>query len=306
MRHYRKKITNSIFVVSLLTFFFLPAAYTLSSRSVPQEAVLKLPDSVSAELGFIERASDLISKGNFAAADELIRQSYSEDPNELNTSTRQLLEIVEEHEKISEQMKLAREAAYQEKLAELEKIRTESESDVNDINDANDVNDITLVLSAIANVSEIANEEQRKQLLAEEYVQETIQKAIDKAAGFEIEGKWLEAYTVCYIWLNAIDPDEKGYSDYGQKLYDKAVIAASLQDNACETREERYQGVDKSIFVRAIGYLDMNFVNNLDYEQMAIDSIERCQLVGEVMEFPPEDFQIPIENRQTSIWWKTP
>ena len=93
MRHYRKKITNSIFAVSLLTFFFLPAAYTLSSRSEPQEAVLKLPDSVSVELGFIERASDFISMGNFDAADELIRQNYGKDPNELNTSPRQLLEI---------------------------------------------------------------------------------------------------------------------------------------------------------------------------------------------------------------------
>ena len=201
-------------------------------------------------------------------------------------------------------MKQAREATYQEKLAELEKVRIESESDVNDINDVNDVNDISLALSAITNVSEIANEEQRKQLLSEEYVQGVIQEAIDKAAGFEAEGKWLEAYTSCYIWLNAIDPNEKGYSDYAQKLYDKAVIAASLQDNACETREERYKGVDKSIFVRTIGYLDMNYVNNLDYKQMAINSIKRCQLLGEVMGFPLEDFKIPVENQQSETEYK--
>ncbi len=307
MRHYRIKIISSILIISLLTFVFSPAAYTLSSRptpSQPKEAVLKIPESVSVELGFIERASDLICKGNFDAADELVKQSYGGDPNELNNSSRQLLEIVEEYKNISEQMKLAREATYQKKLAELEKIRIESESDVNDINDANDVNDISLVLSAITNVSEIANKEQRKQLLSEEYVQDVIQKAIDEASGFEIEGKWLEAYTSCYYWLNAIDPNEKGYSDYAQKLYDKAVIAASLQDNACETREERYKGVDESIFVRAVGYLDMNYVNNLDYKQMAIKSIERCRLLGEVMEFPLEDFQIPAENQQSETEYK--
>ena len=294
MRLYRIKIISSIFIISLLTSVFSPAAYTLSSRPAPtesQENVLKIPESVSVGLSFIERASDLICKGDFDAADELVKQSYNEEPNEFKGSSRQLSEIVDEYKNIREQMKQAREATYQEKLAELEKVRIESESDVNDINDVNDVNDISLALSAITNVSEIANEEQRKQLLSEEYVQGVIQEAIDKAAGFEAEGKWLEAYTSCYIWLNAIDPNEKGYSDYAQKLYDKAVIAASLQDNACETREERYKGVDKSIFVRTIGYLDMNYVNNLDYKQMAINSIKHCQLLGEVMGFPLEDFK---------------
>jgi len=307
MRLYRIKLISSIFIISLLISVFSPAAYTLSSRPAPsdlQENVLKLPESVSAELSFIEQASDLICKGNFDAADEFVKQSYSEDPNEFNSSSRELLEIIEKYKDISEQMKIAREAAYQEKLDELEKIRIESESDVNDINDANDVNDIALVLSAITNVSEIANEEQRKQLLSDEYVQEVIQEAIDIAAEFEVEGKWLEAYTSCYIWLNAIDPNEKGYSDYAQKLYDKAVIAASFQDNACETREERYKGVDKSIFVRTIGYLDMNYVNILDYKQMAIKSTERCQLLGEVMGFPLEDFEIPAENQQSDAEYK--
>ena len=307
MRLYRIKLISSIFIISLLISVFSPAAYTLSSRPAPsdlQENVLKLPESVSAELSFIEQASDLICKGNFDAEDEFVKQSYSEDPNEFNSSSRELLEIIEKYKDISEQMKIAREAAYQEKLDELEKIRIESESDVNDINDANDVNDIALVLSAITNVSEIANEEQRKQLLSDEYVQEVIQEAIDIAAEFEVEGKWLEAYTSCYIWLNAIDPNEKGYSDYAQKLYDKAVIAASFQDNACETREERYKGVDKSIFVRTIGYLDMNYVNILDYKQMAIKSTERCQLLGEVMGFPLEDFEIPAENQQSDAEYK--
>jgi carboxyl-terminal processing protease len=307
MRHYRIKIISSIFIISLLTFVFSPAAYTLSSRpapSEPQNTVWKIPESVSVELGIIERTSDLICQGNFDAADDLVKQSYGEDPNELNNSSRQLLEIVEEYKNISEQMKLARDAAYEEKLAELDQLRIASESDVNDINDVNDVNDVTVILSAIVEVSEIANKEQKEQLLSDAYVQKVLQEAIDKAAEFEVEGKWLEAYTNCYYWLSAIDPEENGYSDYAQKLYEKAVIAASLQDNACETREERYHGVDKTIFIRAIGYLDMNFVNKLDYKLMAINSIERCQLLGEVMEFPPEDFQITIENQQSETEYK--
>ena len=301
MRYYRIKITFSIVVISLLTFVFSPAAFTLSSRPAPselQENALRIPENVSAELSFIDRASDLICKGNFDAADELVKH---EDPNEQNSSSRQLLEIVNEYDNIIEQMKQSREATYQEKLDELDKVRLESESDVNDVND---VNDISSVLSAIANVSEIASEDQREQLLSDEYVHGIIQEAIDKAAEFEVEGKWLEAYTSCYYWLGAIDPNEKAYSDYAQKLYDKAVIAASFQDNACETREERYKGVDESIFVRAIGYLDMNYVNNLDYQQMSIKSIKRCQLLGEVMEFPLEDFKMPTENQQTETEYK--
>jgi len=128
---------------------------------------------------------------------------------------------------------------YVERLAELDKLRTTT--------DVNDVNDIIEVLAAVANVSELADKQQEEKLLSDEFVKEVMQEAIDKSTSYELEGKWLEAYTNCYFWLVVIDPNNDGYSDYAQQLYDKATIAASLEDSACETREERYQGVEKKI-----------------------------------------------------------
>ncbi|MBN2182126.1 MAG: S41 family peptidase, partial [Sedimentisphaerales bacterium] len=140
---------------------------------------------------------------------------------------------------------------------------------------------------------------QKEQLLSDGFVKDIIQKAIDKATTYEVEGKWLEAYINCYAWLVVLDPNNEGYSDYAQKIYDKATIAASLEDSACETTEERYNGVDKKIYIRTINFLDLHYVNKIDYKQMTAKAIDRCLLLGEVMKFPPEDIKISEEKRKT-------
>jgi carboxyl-terminal processing protease len=110
-----------------------------------------------------------------------------------------------------------------------------------------------------------------------------LQKAIDNAAELEMEGKWLEAYTNCYVWLMAIDPDNEGYSDYADQLLDKAAIAVSFEDSPCETREERFSKINKQMFIRTIFFLDLYYVNVIDYGQMANKAIERCKLLVEVI-----------------------
>jgi len=160
------------------------------------------------------------------------------------------------------------------------------------------------VLSAVADVSELANKQQEEKLLSDEFVKDVIHRATDKATGYELEGKWLEAYTNCYFWLVVIDPNNDGYSDYAQQIYDKAIIAASLEDSACETREERYQGVNKQLFIRAVNYLDLHYVNKIDYKEMADKALEQCKLLGEVMEFPPEDFNVPKENQKSEVKYR--
>ncbi len=114
----------------------------------------------------------------------------------------------------------------------------------------NEPNDLTVVLSAIADITELANQKQKEEVLAEPYVKKVIRGAMDKAAGFEVKGKWIDAYSNCYYWLAAIDPNNQGYKKYAEKIYDKALIAASLEDSPCETRKERYEGVKKEIFMR--------------------------------------------------------
>ncbi|MFH1719108.1 MAG: S41 family peptidase [Planctomycetota bacterium] len=235
----------------------------------------------SSESGALAQACELIYQGKFDAANELIQQTRKSQPTQLSTTTAQLSQIVEEYGDISEQRKSAQKAAYAETLDELEKLKTKA--DANDVNDVNDVNDIISVLSVVVRAGEFADQKQKDQLLADPFVKETVQKAVDKAAGFEVDGKWLEAYTNCYYWLVAIDPNNQGYSDYAEQLLDKATVAMAFEDSPCETSKERFQGVQESMFLRAVDFLDTHYVNNLDYSQMATKGVERCKLLAEVI-----------------------
>jgi carboxyl-terminal processing protease len=209
-----------------------------------------------------------------------------------------LAQIVQEYKDISQQRERAQEAAYKEHVSQLEKLR--AEADTNDGNDVivGDVNDIVKVMSVIAEVFEFADQTQKEQLLSDALVKDIVQKAIDKAAEFEVKGKWLEAYANCYTWLAAIYPDNEAYSDYAQQLLDKAVIAAAFQDNPCETREERFQGVREEIFVRAINALSLDYVSVIDYGKMATKAIEQCRLLAEVLD---PRFSILDEYRESRV-----
>ena len=266
-----------IWLVWLVTIVFSSAAFGFTARPVVLgscESGDKVTKSESSEPNFVETAFELIYQGKFDAAGELIKQSGQDAHPQLV----QLAEIIQEYKDISQPRQLAREAAYQEQLSELGKFRAKT-----DTNDVNDVNDMSGVLLVIAKACEFADEAQREQLLSEAFVKQILQKAIDKAAEFEVEGKWLEAYTSCYSWLQAIEPNNEAYSDYADQLLDKAAISASFQDSPCETSEERYKGVKEDMFVWAIRFLNLHYISIIDYGQMATKAIRRCKLLAEVI-----------------------
>ena len=298
MKNKRFKLYHLICLFCLATILFSSVTCALASRSSKstiREDVQDVPESSLAELDVVGQVCSFIDQGKFDDAGELIKKT-SDDPNRLGNTALQLLQITDEYQGISQQMKQAKEAVYAERIEQLDKLRSET--------DVNDVNDIIEVLSAVADVSELANEQQKEKLLTDEFVRDIMHTAIDKATGYELEGKWLEAYTDCYFWLVVIDPNNDGYSDYAQQLYDKATIAASLEDSACETREERYHGVNKQIFIRTVNYLDLHYVNKIDYKEMANKALEQCQLLGEVMEFHHEDFNDPNENQKSEVEYR--
>ena len=298
MKNKRFKLQHLICLFCLATILFSSVTCALASRSSKstiREDVQDVPESSLAELDIVGQVCSFIDQGKFDDAGELIKKT-SDDPNRLGNTALQLLQITDEYQGISQQMKQAKEAVYAERIEQLDKLRSET--------DVNDVNDIIEVLSAVADVSELANEQQKEKLLTDEFVRDIMHTAIDKATGYELEGKWLEAYTDCYFWLVVIDPNNDGYSDYAQQLYDKATIAASLEDSACETREERYHGVNKQIFIRTVNYLDLHYVNKIDYKEMANKALEQCQLLGEVMEFHTEDFNDPNENQKSEVEYR--
>ena len=261
---------------NLIGLFWL-ATIVLSSTAYSS----KPAESLFVESGVISQAFKLISEGQFDAADELIKQSSNDNPAQLDKATPQLLQVVDQYKSISQQRQSAKEAAYVEALAELEKFQTPAEA--NDVNDANETDRLISTLSAINKTAEFADEAQKKKLLSDPFVKEAMQKAIDKAAEYEVEGKWLEAYTNCYGWLMAIDPVNEGYSDYGQQLLDKATIAMAFEDSPCETSAERFQGVKKELFVSAINFLNSNYVNIINYNDLATEALQRCKLLAEVI-----------------------
>jgi len=232
------------------------------------------PKAQSTEPGVVEAACELISQGKFDAAAELIESV----PSQYNTNLHRLLELVYEYRAMNQWRQAAREAAYRRQLARLEEFRVAPDS-----NDANDVSNITKVLSVIAQASEFADEKQKEQLLSDTFVKGTFQEAIDKAAQFESKGKWLDAYITCYSWLQSIEPDNQQYSDYAEQLIEKANIVASFKSSPCETCEERYEKVEKQMFVLAIRALSFNYVNIIDYRQMAAKAVRRCEMLAKVM-----------------------
>lgn len=273
------------------------AGYGFFSKRAPVEAAKSestepnaagASESSSAQASVVEVAGELIRQGDFEAAGELIKHELDVSPGSTaQPQVDQLALIVQQYEAISEQRQSAREAAYQEQLDELDKLRTaahkEDANDLSGISDANDVNDISAVLSVIANASALADEQQRSELLSKPFVNQTFERAIDKASEFELEGKWLDAYTNCYYWLLASDPNNEAYVDYAEQLIDKAAIVASFQDSPCETHEERYEGVKKEMFLQAIEALNYRYVSVMDYGEMASEAIGRCELLAEVM-----------------------
>ena len=268
---------NKKYLIHNLARLFWLVTIVLSSAAYSGNAA----ESLSVESGVISQAFELISEGKFDAADELIKQGGNGNPIQLKGAAPRLLQVVDQYKIISQQRNSAKEAAYAEALVELEKFQNPAE--VNDVNDVNETDNLISTLSVINKTREFANDEQKKQLLSDPFVKEAMQKAIDKAAEYEVKGKWLEAYTNCYGWLMAIDPDNEGYSDYGQQLLDKATIAMAFEDSPCETSSERFQGVREELFVRAINFLNTHYVNIVNYNEVATKAIKRCKLLAEVI-----------------------
>jgi carboxyl-terminal processing protease len=270
MQDTRYKIRNPIRLFWLITILLTSTAFTGLAAG-----------SVSVETGTLGQACKLICEGQFEAADKLIKQGGNDEAAQLDVAAPRLVQVVDQYKSISQQRQSARDAAYSEALAELEKFKAPSQA--NDVNDANSADHLISVLSSITKTGEFADDAQKKQLMSDTFVKEAMQEAIDKAAKYEVEGKWLEAYTNCYAWLVAIDPNNEGYSDYAQQLLDKATIAMAFEDSPCETSAERFGGVKEELFIRAINFLNSNYVSIINYDEMAAKAIEHCKLLAEVI-----------------------
>lgn len=233
------------------------------------------------ESNVAEVASELICQGNFEAAKQLIEEQ-SRTGGGAGEQVSCLTEILKEYEEIRQRRQSERESVYEERLEKLAKLES-GERDGNDVNDVNEQDRVSAVLSAVARAWKFADSEQKRELLSKEFVQEAIGEAKAEAAEHESRGEWLEAYLVCWSWLAAVEPNNKGYAEHADELAEKAEIAGAFQDSPCETASERFENVKKRMFIRAIDALNFNYVSKIDYLDMALKGLRRCRSLAEVV-----------------------
>jgi hypothetical protein len=157
-----------------------------SAAAIQPEAVVDSNNSP------VKQVCTAICKGDFAAAGKLLEEKKFSTLE--NTAAGQLKNIVSEYEKLEQQRQKSKEQAYSEQLKEFEKFRKLMTAKVNDVNEANDIPKVLLV---VVKTEEFANERQKQELLADSFVNQTIEKAKKKAAKLESEGKWLDSYISC-------------------------------------------------------------------------------------------------------------
>ncbi|OHB68453.1 MAG: hypothetical protein A2Y77_11490 [Planctomycetes bacterium RBG_13_62_9] len=257
--------------------------------------VAAAPAAVSAPVDVVTAVCDLIACGRFHEAAERVARVEPSD----GVRVREVKGIIARYEQISQHRRQAKETAFQKQRDELAKLRsvvdleklpqmakTGSYADLEEYSsagDPNEPNDVTDVLAVMTRAVEFADSTQKVALLSDPFVTRVLQKAVDHSATLETRGRWLDAYTSYFYWLAAIDPNNKGYSTHAEELLDRAGIAASFQDSPCETCNERYEGVEKYMFQRAMDALSLHYVNDIDYGQMATRAVKRCRLLAEVL-----------------------
>ncbi|MCK4753380.1 MAG: S41 family peptidase [Planctomycetes bacterium] len=287
-------ISLSFLIAALFCFVGCQQPSTeLSDAESQAPFVVEAKETELAVTDLVEAACDLIYQGQFDDAATLIEQSGFEQQLRLN----QLMKVIEQYQAIRLRRQLARETAYTEKMTELEELQV-----VADANGLDDVNDITKILSTVAKAVDIADEFQKDRLLSDPFVKLTIAQAKAKSKEFESDGKWLDAYVTSYSWLHVIDQENEEYSDYAEKLLKKASIVASFQDSPCETSKQRYKGVEKKMFIRAINALNFNYVSIIDYRQMTTEALERCKLLADAMKNSNLEIDYEIQDTQYKVW----
>jgi len=271
-------------IVGVVGGVFLFAGSALAAKAGPNDVNVGLPGgqpSPNLEKA-VEKAYELIYEGKFDAADELVKQSKKE---QVDARMPALEKIIGDYKAMSVKRQSAREKAYKEQMDELKKFEAEKSGKSRKLNidDVNDVNDVTARLAIIVKLWEFAEEGKKDKLLAEPFVKQTTEDAKAMASEFEAKADWLDAYSVYYSWLQVIEPNNKSNSDYCEQLWDRANIVASFQDSPCETSKERYAGVRKELFFRAMDVLNSNYVGPVEYRPMANKAVKRCELLADVI-----------------------
>ncbi|MFZ9023897.1 MAG: S41 family peptidase, partial [Anaerohalosphaeraceae bacterium] len=267
-----------------------------SSQDPPPATVTIAQEALSLEDGpDLQPVADSICQGDFEQAREILHKMPD------HPSAGQMRILIDRYFQIEEQRDQKRQAAYQEQLDELEKIKERiAETETPDVLDVNDIDD-TMV--AVIRTREYAVGDEKAAILDDPFVLDALTQMKVNADADEQQGKWMDAYAHCYYWLTAIFEDDDAYQDKAEELIELSAIELGLKDSTCgETATERYQGIEPEMFLRALQLLGGNYVHEVDYQQMITDALKRCRLLARVLENTQESLAWSATKEQLSEW----
>ncbi len=231
-----------------------------------------------------DAVAERILSGDFAGARQVC--SFL-DTGQDDVSIARLAEILDRYDRIKARREQSRQKALAEQLTELDKLSGKLSGKIAE------VNDIDQILAAAIRARDYSGQEQKESVTARPEVQKAIEQALSRGREFESQGKWIDAYAHGYYWLTLLYEDNKEYKDKVEELTKLASLELSLKDSGCgEAAMERYQGVEPAMFLRAVQALEGNYVNGIDFMQMARDGLGQCRRLGRVL----------VESHENLAW----
>jgi hypothetical protein len=215
-----KKNLISAFVLFLL---IVASARDSSAMSMPSRVSTSSPNAPAAQpedvnvTDLIKSAVQEICDGNFSDAEQTLSRADAKNP-----SIAALSNLISQYNQIELTKQQSLKKAFDEQVAAIEKFKSAPET-----NEPN----LLEVFPVILRAYEFATDEQKKQILADEFVQKTIARSRQSAAELESKGKWFDSLIYCYSWLAALYEDDKTIRDKRKELEEKMLIEASLTNN---------------------------------------------------------------------------
>ena len=220
------------------------------------------------------------------------------DADKDGAGAEQLRLLLARHDRLQAHRLEERQKAYEEQIAEFAKI--EAKAAGQDPVDANTIDD---VMVAVLRAREYATEENKAAVLDRPFVKRMIETMQSRGQTYQQEGKWLDAYIHCYYWLTGLFEDHKDYKDTAERLMELASVELSLKDSGCgETAAAQLEGIEPEMLLRALNALEVNYVNGVEYAPMAEKALQRCGLLGEVLQKSPETLVWKADTQAVESW----
>lgn len=323
------------FAAAVVSICIVTVSVYGAAKKLPPKTTSSALEETTQAAAVVDEACEKIISGDFDAAARLLEDSAGLKSRGLE----QLERIMQEYEDVHTRRTESRNRGYLEQVEEFEELRLDK-PDPNDAPAVADSGDqgipqkttpapeteskelktfdevaskyrdsakltarqVSDILAVAIKAMEYTNDGKKQQLLEHPFLTQTIERALKLAAELEDDGEWVDAYAYCYYWLTILFEDNKDYKDHADELTELAVIEMSLMDNTCETSIERHEGINENMVIKAVKALDFNYVSVIDYSEMAMDGLKRCQLLGRVIEKSKKEMAFKAETEKIRSW----